>query len=163
MNYDLRKRDPIYFYKDVSFEVPLGINGHIYDRFLVFVEEIFQSLKIDSQVLENIPTGKIISEDINSFYNMDKRADDFDESKFKSSIYSKFDINFTQSWSEWESSSGVSHINASFEGDVVNRLKVTSPGQKLMGLFTHEIINEKLEDVELFWLSLGVKMTEVEK
>jgi NADH-quinone oxidoreductase subunit C/D len=163
VNYDLRKRDPIYFYKDVSFDVPLGINGHIYDRFLVLVEEIFQSLKIISQVLENIPTGKIISEDINSFYNMDKKADDFDESKFRSSIYSKFDINFTQSWSEWESSSGVSHINASFDGDIVTRLKVTSPGQKLMGLFTHEIINEKLEDVELFWLSLGVKMSEVEK
>ena len=163
VNYDLRKRDPIYFYKDVSFEIPLGINGHIYDRFLVLVEEVFQSLKIISQVLENIPTGNIISEDINSFYNINTNSDEFDESKYKSSIYSKYNVDFSNSWSEWESSGGVCHINASFDQDIVTRLKVTSPGQKLMGLFTHEVINEKLEDVELFWLSLGVKMSEVEK
>jgi NADH-quinone oxidoreductase subunit C/D len=162
VNYDLRKRDPIYFYKDISFDIPLGINGHIYDRFLVLVEEIFQSLKIISQVLENIPTGKVISEDVNSFYHI-KKNEEFDEAKYKSSIYSKYNINFSNSWSEWESSGGVAHINATFDKDVLTRLKVTSPGQKLMGLFTQEIINERLEDAELFWLSLGIKMSEVEK
>ncbi len=163
VNYDLRKRDPLYFYNEVSFDIPLGVNGHIYDRFLIYVEEIFQSLKIIGQVLDNIPTGKIVSEDINSLYSHNKSLENFDQKKFKSSIYSSFSIDFKRSWSEWESSGGITHINAIFEGDRLNRLKIASPGQKLISLFSEEVSGERLEDIELFWLSLGVKMSEVEK
>ena len=59
MNYDLRKRSPYYFYNDVEFEVPLGINGDAYDRYLVRLHEMRQSLWIVSQVLDYIPSGAI--------------------------------------------------------------------------------------------------------
>lgn len=58
MNYDIRKVSPYYFYEDVDFEIPLGINGDNYDRFLVRVEEMRQSLKIVSQVLDSLPAGQ---------------------------------------------------------------------------------------------------------
>lgn len=57
VNYDLRKRRPRYFYEDVDFEVPLGIKGNTYDRFLVRSEEIKQSIKIINQVLDHLPIG----------------------------------------------------------------------------------------------------------
>jgi NADH-quinone oxidoreductase subunit C/D len=61
INYDLRKVSPYYFYDDVDFEIPLGINGLCYDRYLVRIEEIRQSLKIIIQVLDNLPFGDIVA------------------------------------------------------------------------------------------------------
>ncbi len=63
VNYDLRKNSPYYFYQDVEFDVPLGINGDPYDRYLVRVEEMLQSLRIISQVLDHIPSGHIQTDD----------------------------------------------------------------------------------------------------
>ena len=62
INYDLRKVSPYYFYNDVEFEIPLGVNGFSYDRYLVRLEEIRQSLKIIFQILDNLPMGNIIAE-----------------------------------------------------------------------------------------------------
>ena len=61
VNYDIRKASPYYFYSEVDFEIPLGINGDGYDRFLVRIEECHQSLRIIQQVLDNLPSGEIIS------------------------------------------------------------------------------------------------------
>jgi NADH-quinone oxidoreductase subunit C/D len=55
VNYDLRKIEPYYFYADLAFEVPLGINGDIYDRGLVRIEEMRESLKIIFQLIDNLP------------------------------------------------------------------------------------------------------------
>lgn len=59
VNYDIRKASPYYFYKDVDFEVPVGVNGDCFDRYLVRMEEMRQSLKIVSQVLDNLPSGPV--------------------------------------------------------------------------------------------------------
>jgi NADH-quinone oxidoreductase subunit C/D len=61
INYDLRKVTPFYFYDDIDFEVPMGINGLCYDRYLVRIEEIRQSLKIIIQVLDNLPFGDTVA------------------------------------------------------------------------------------------------------
>ena len=63
VNYDIRKATPYYFYEDIDFEIPLGINGNCYDRYLVRIEEIKQSLNIILQLLDNIPLGPIMSDD----------------------------------------------------------------------------------------------------
>ena len=62
INYDLRKASPYYFYRDVDFDVPLGINGNSYDRYLVRLEEIRQSLRIITQILDNLPVSDIIAD-----------------------------------------------------------------------------------------------------
>lgn len=64
VNYDIRKASPYYFYEDVDFKIPLGINGDSYDRYLVRLEEIRQSIKIITQVLDSLPPGKMMSEDL---------------------------------------------------------------------------------------------------
>ncbi|MBI3554655.1 MAG: NADH-quinone oxidoreductase subunit D [Deltaproteobacteria bacterium] len=60
---DLRRDQPTMFYRDLSFEVPLGRNGDAYDRYLVRVEEIRQSLRILEECARRIRPGPIWCED----------------------------------------------------------------------------------------------------
>jgi len=63
IDYDLRKDRPYYDYETYEFDVPIGKNGDCYDRYLVRMEEMRQSLKILSQALERLPDGPINVED----------------------------------------------------------------------------------------------------
>ncbi len=62
VNFDLRKSQPFYFYNDIDFDIPVGIYGRAYDRYLIRLEEIFQSFRIITQVIDNLPLGTIVSE-----------------------------------------------------------------------------------------------------
>jgi NADH-quinone oxidoreductase subunit C/D len=57
VNFDLRKARPYSGYENFEFEVPLAQNGDAYDRAIVRIEEMRQSLKIIKQCLENMPAG----------------------------------------------------------------------------------------------------------
>lgn len=57
VNLDLRKAAPYYGYDALDFDVPVGTNGDIYDRYLVRIEEMRQSIRIVEQVCRNIPGG----------------------------------------------------------------------------------------------------------
>jgi NADH-quinone oxidoreductase subunit D len=61
--WDLRKSQPYAIYDEVEFDVPVGKNGDCYDRYLLRVEEMKQSVKIIRQVLDNIPKGDVIIND----------------------------------------------------------------------------------------------------
>ncbi|XVN43229.1 MAG: NADH dehydrogenase (quinone) subunit D [Candidatus Rickettsia vulgarisii] len=61
--WDLRKSNPYDVYAELDFEVPIGKNGDCYDRYLVRVEEMYQSVKIIEQCIEKIPTGPIKTDD----------------------------------------------------------------------------------------------------
>ena len=54
---DLRKADPYYLYSEVDFDVPVGTTGDVYDRYLVRVEEMKQSIRIIRQLTQNLPSG----------------------------------------------------------------------------------------------------------
>lgn len=54
---DLRKLNPYYGYDQLDFDVPVGTNGDIYDRYLVRIEEMKQSIRIIEQVCKNVPSG----------------------------------------------------------------------------------------------------------
>ncbi len=58
INYDVRKMFPYSGYETYDFEVPLGKNGDVYDRFLVRMLEVEQSLRIVEQALAKIPGGE---------------------------------------------------------------------------------------------------------
>lgn len=57
--YDMRKAIPYSHYEDFDFEVPLGENGDVFDRYQVRLEEMRQSRRIVEQVIENLPGGPI--------------------------------------------------------------------------------------------------------
>ena len=56
---DLRKDEPYLAYKDFDFKVICSKKGDCYDRYLVRMEEMLESLKIISQAIENLPTGPV--------------------------------------------------------------------------------------------------------
>lgn len=60
---DLRRDQPVMFYKDVEFDVPVGKNGDVFDRYLVRVEECQQSLNILEQIADKMKPGPVWSED----------------------------------------------------------------------------------------------------
>ncbi|HEU5124884.1 MAG TPA: NADH dehydrogenase (quinone) subunit D [Verrucomicrobiae bacterium] len=57
VDYDLRKAQPYLIYNDLKFDVPVGSVGDCYDRYLVRMEEMRQSVKIIHQCLDKIPGG----------------------------------------------------------------------------------------------------------
>lgn len=57
VNLDLRKATPYYGYDGLNFDVPIGTNGDIFDRYLVRIEEMRQSIRIIEQVCKNVPGG----------------------------------------------------------------------------------------------------------
>ncbi len=61
--WDLRKASPYDFYNEVDFEVPVGKNGDCYDRYLVRVEEMQQSVKLIKQCIEKMPEGEVRTSD----------------------------------------------------------------------------------------------------
>ena len=59
VNYDVRKAYPYSSYEDFDFEIPLGTKGDIYDRYLVRLQEMRQSIRIVAQAIEKLPEGPI--------------------------------------------------------------------------------------------------------
>ena len=55
--YDIRKDRPYYDYESYDFSVPVGEHGDSYDRYLVRMEEMRQSLRILQQALDRLPGG----------------------------------------------------------------------------------------------------------
>jgi NADH dehydrogenase (ubiquinone) Fe-S protein 2 len=63
INWDLRKSQPYEIYGDLNFDVPTGTNGDCYDRYLIRIFEMKESLKIIEQCLNQIPSGIVKSSD----------------------------------------------------------------------------------------------------
>ncbi|MBR9999436.1 MAG: NADH-quinone oxidoreductase subunit C/D [Cyclobacteriaceae bacterium] len=66
MDWDYRKKRPYGGYEQFDFEIPTAVNGDGYDRALVRVEEMRQSLRIVEQCLDNMPEGAIKSDHPNT-------------------------------------------------------------------------------------------------
>jgi len=61
--YDVRKDFPYLDYETYDFEVPVGTNGDVYDRFLVRMEELRQSTRILEQAIQRLPDGPVNVDD----------------------------------------------------------------------------------------------------
>ncbi len=57
LDYDVRVMNPYSSYEDFEFDVPVGQNGDTYDRYMVRNEEMWQSLRIVEQAINNLPEG----------------------------------------------------------------------------------------------------------
>ena len=61
--WDLRKSQPYEIYDKLKFEIPVGTNGDCYDRYLIRVFEMKESLKIIEQCLNSMPLGYVKTND----------------------------------------------------------------------------------------------------
>ncbi len=61
--WDLRKSQPYEIYNELDFDVPVGKNGDSYDRYLIRVEEMRQSVRLIQQCIEKMPQGAVVVDD----------------------------------------------------------------------------------------------------
>ncbi len=76
VDYDLRVKEPYSSYEDFDFDVIIGKNGDVYDRYLLRLNEIRESMKICRQVLEKLPGGPV-NVDADSKYILPPRDEMF--------------------------------------------------------------------------------------
>lgn len=63
ISWDLRKTQPYEIYDKLDFTIPIGTNGDCYDRYLIRIEEMRQSINIILQTLNQMPNGPIKVDD----------------------------------------------------------------------------------------------------
>jgi len=63
VDWDLRKAEPYLAYPELDFDVPVYHNGDVYDRYLIRVDEMRESVRIIRQCLEGMPSGPWIADD----------------------------------------------------------------------------------------------------
>lgn len=61
VKWDLRKAQPYAAYKEFDFEIPVGTKGDTYDRYLVRMAEMRQSMRIIRQAVDGLPAGPIMA------------------------------------------------------------------------------------------------------
>jgi len=63
LEWDLRKSQPYEIYDELEFDVLAGETGDCYDRYLIRIFEMKQSIRLIEQCLDNIPFGPIKTDD----------------------------------------------------------------------------------------------------
>ena len=61
VKWDLRKAQPYAAYKEFDFDIPVGENGDTYDRYLVRMAEMRQSMRIIRQAVDGLPDGPVMA------------------------------------------------------------------------------------------------------
>ena len=61
VDYDVRKAAPYSVYDRFKFDVPIGLDGDCWDRYYLRVQEVYQSIRIIEQALEQLPEGDVAS------------------------------------------------------------------------------------------------------
>jgi len=61
VDYDVRKAAPYSVYDRFDFDVPIGLDGDCWDRYYLRVQEIYQSVRIVEQALDQLPEGEVVS------------------------------------------------------------------------------------------------------
>ncbi|NUM89037.1 MAG: NADH dehydrogenase (quinone) subunit D [Bdellovibrionales bacterium] len=63
VNVDLRRDAPYLAYRDLEFDVPVAKGGDVYDRYLIRMREMFESIRILRQIVDRMPKGPIWADD----------------------------------------------------------------------------------------------------
>ncbi len=72
VDYDVRVANPYCSYQDFEFDIPIGQSGDTFDRYMVRMEEMWQSLRIIEQAIKNMPKEGVFHADIPEFYHPPK-------------------------------------------------------------------------------------------
>jgi NADH-quinone oxidoreductase subunit D len=150
--WDLRKKQPYEVYDKLDFDIPVGVNGDCYDRYLVRVEEMRQSNKIIKQCVEWLRAnpGPVMLEDRK--VSPPRRIEMKDDME---SLIHHFKL-FTEGYSvpEGEAYAAVEHPKGEFGVYLVSdgankpyRLKVRPPGFAHLAALNELVVGHMLADV----------------
>lgn len=147
---DLRKTNPYEIYQKLTFQTPIGIFGDSYDRYLLRVDEMFQSISIIQQAINKIPTGFHITQDNKVTPPLKRKILKSMESlihHFK--FYSNgVDINMYEGYTTIESPKGEFGVYlAANSGNTPERCKIRSAGFYHLSSLNLMSINHFLADV----------------
>ena len=139
--WDLRKADPYDVYSRMDFDIPVGSNGDSYDRFLVRVMEIHQSLRIVRQCVQQIPDGPVRA-DVPYFFR--PPAGD--------------------AYAHVEASKGELGFYLVSDGGIAPyRCKIRAPSFINLTALTEMLLGWKIADLMVIFGSLDVNMGEVDR
>ncbi len=152
LNFDLRKSQPFYFYQDIDFDIPIGVTGTAYDRYLIRYEEIYQSFRIITQVIDNLPLGEVVSELYGHSY--------LDVLK----LFRGMELPDMWHYSSLEAPSGEAGFNLLLGPELTpKRLKIKTPSFSLaqaLGVFVRGLREEQLPSC---LASLGIRQWEMDR
>ncbi len=150
--WDLRKKQPYEVYSQIDFDVPIGVNGDCYDRYLVRVEEMRQSNRIIKQCVDwlRVNPGPVMVEDHK--VAPPRRIEMKDDME---SLIHHFKL-FTEGYTvpEGEAYAAVEHPKGEFGVYLVSdgsnkpyRLKVRAPGFSHLASLNEMVVGHMLADV----------------
>lgn len=152
LNFDLRKSQPFYFYQDIDFDIPVGINGTAYERYLIRYEEIFQSFRIITQVIDNLPLGE--------FMNADYDKDFMGVKEYLNGM------EFPKGWqyTGLESPNGEAGFLVMFNDTTSPyRVKIKTPTFPLVQSLTHFVSGVHESQMKVCLASLGLRQFELDR
>lgn len=163
INIDYRKMDPIYFYGDIDFDIPLGALGTGYDLIRVRFEEIYQSIKIIIQVVDNLPTGKCLSLPTEDFLILKEAQEEPDIDYYKESVQiNKIKNSFSEN-TFFEGGEGIYHLSLTSGVDTISHVTFSSPQTCFKDFFEKTCKGNGFDRVFSLWSILNINLKEVEK
>lgn len=150
--WDLRKKQPYEVYGAMDFDIPVGVNGDSYDRYLVRIEEMRQSNRIVKQCIDwlRVNPGAVIADDHKiTAPEREKMKDDME------ALIHHFKL-FTEGYCvpEGEAYAAVEHPKGEFGAYIVSdgankpyRLKIRAPGFVHLSAFDEMVKGHMLSDV----------------
>ncbi len=150
IEYDVRAIEPYEAYDEIDWEVVVGTEGDSYTRFLVRVEEINQSLNMIRQLVDNMPEGEVISNDIFSFDKKDIRGSFFE-------AYADLVLPEGEYTTLTEAARGtlLYTIVSDGESTMPYRVRIITPGWMYLRGFMEACKGHRLADLQAIYGSFG--------
>lgn len=139
IRYDLRKNLDYTGYRNIHFTVPYAKNGDCLDRMMVRFGEVYQSIKIIDQIVEQIPSGPVI-----------KRIN-----------LSHLDFSLTPFTAAVECPHGIFKIFGEAEGNSLRSFTVMGPSRQSLSLIGTLLEGNSFNDIEVIIASLDISGGEI--
>lgn len=163
VNLDFRKSSPHYFYNEIDFDVPIGIKGSGFDLFCVRFEEMFQSLKIIIQVLDNLPTGHLVVESLGNLEDQKNKMNNLNVEEYEKTFHQLKSLPDIKGAFFFEGANGHLGLQLNSSDSKVSNVKFFSNDFNLKNSFNELSKHKSLDQLKLAWCLLGIDMKSVER
>jgi len=166
VDFDLRRDRPYYTYPELDFEVVIGQNGDVYDRYLVRMEEMRQSIRILQQCMQKLPNGPIWVDDRR--VHIPEKKDVYEKMEVLIHHFKIFmegiDVPAGEAYNCVESPNGeLGFYIVSRGGPKAWRIKVKSPSLFHFQSFEHSVKGAKIPDAIAILGSLNIIAGELDR